>query len=636
MMRNTTRAFDTDRPAWLPPHTRVFGPVALSRVRRLIMLYGVVAGLGLTMASLSHDGHVQALGLGLALPGGGFLAHASLNSIMGLWHVAAALSAAGLFVLALGVWFGTGNILAPPAVWLGAAVWAASMHPGMNHAMAHTSGVATVLGIIASIVLALAVATGVRFLWARRQRRCDNAYLASATFEVSDDLDAAPEMSLVHLQRLRFALDRALQPVAEFGGFEWLDPFQTAAVRYQINFLAYAIALTQARFTPAFSGYMHQAQINLLDKQAQKRVWGYWGLENLWGNLRLDDNPVGRENIMYTGFVALQMTLLKANGGDDFTAPGRFRLNDRLAFCEADFIDRLDSETRRSDFTLFACEPNWIYPLCNTIGASAIRAHDPSRWAGLADRFRAALDSEFLDAFGRFVPCRSARTGLALPAVGGAMPLAMPCFFLNAIAPNIALRQWLLLRRRLFDCGGRFRHKAFWPIDTGNYRFTRASAYSATALAAAELGDRQVFDACMTALDDECPSVVKGGVSHRPRASVWAHGVELMALAGCKDGFRGMTEREVSGGPKIDGLPYPDVLVAAAHVVSGDLKAVLHGQGVFQARLTGLEAHHTYRFAGAASGRMAADGDGEIVVGLHLDGRTIFSVEREDSQWRVA
>lgn len=620
------------KTAPLPPYTRVFGPVAQARVVRLIVLYLVIASCGFALSIFSHNSHAEAFGLGLVLPGGGFLSHYDLISPFGLWHLATAISVAGLFLLALGVWFGTGNVLAPPAVWLGAAVWAGLM----NHGATHNLAVPTVFGITGLLVLGLLVATVVRYALAGRQRTRDNAYLMTATFEAAEDDDETPEMTLGHLQCLRFALDRALQPIEAFEGFERLDQFQTAAIRYQINFLAYAIALSQARFTPAFAGYMCDAQGNLIDKQAEKRVWRYWALENLWGNLSLDDNPIGRENIMFTGFIALQMALLKANGANDFTVADRFRLNDRLAFCDADLIARLESEMARSAFTLFACEPNWIYPLCNTVGASAIQAHDGVRWDAIADDFRTALDSEFLDAFARFVPCRSARTGLSLPAIGGAMPLAMPCFFLNTIAPDIGRRQWLLLRQRLFDKNGRFRRRAFWPIDTGNYGFSRASAYTATALAAAELGDREVYEACLSALSDECPPVLKDGVIHRPRASVWSHGVELMARATVKDSFRRLITTAGSDGPKLVDLPYPQVLVAAAHYVSGELRAVLYGDGVFEAGLTGLKANGRYLFRGAMSGSLIADGTGKIAFTVRLDGRTVLRVTPEEDLWPAA
>jgi hypothetical protein len=103
---------------------------------------------------------------------------------------------------------------------------------------------------------------------------------------------------------------------------------------------------------------------------------------------------------------------------------------------------------------------------------------------------------------GEFVPCRSSRLGFALPQIGGAVGQAFPCFFLNATLPGIARRHWLGLREDL--AGPDFRRR-LWPIDVGNYRFTRASSYAATAVAARELGDDEVAERLLAALDEDCP-----------------------------------------------------------------------------------------------------------------------------------
>lgn len=454
------------------------------------------------------------------------------------------------------------------------------------------------------------------------------------------------EMSLEHVKRLRFALDRALQPVGEFAGFEVRDQFQTATLRYQINFLAYGIALTQSRFTPAFDGYMHEAQRRLVLKQAQHRVWSYWALEDMWGNLRCDADPTARENIMFTGFVALQMSLFQAStGSSEWSKPGSFYLQhpngQRFAFDLSTLLSRMEHEYARSDFHLVACEPNWIYPLCNTMAACAVVTQDARRqqanWARHEQTFRQHLEAEFLDGFGRYVPCRSARTGLALPGVGGVMPQALPCYFLNVVAPDLAHRQWLLLRRRLFDQQGRLRRRAFWPIDTGNHGFVRASAYAATALAAAELGDEAVYASCIAALDDECPSVLKGGVIQRAKASVWSHGVELMARANGREGLRRLiTKTPGAPGPRLGQVAYPEVLVASAHADArtGALQAVLYagvgesaGEGVQPIEVLGLRPHGRYRLQGATVSWIQADAAGRACLQVPLIGRTCFNLE---------
>jgi hypothetical protein len=286
---------------------------------------------------------------------------------------------------------------------------------------------------------------------------------------------------------------------------------------------------------------------------------------------------------------------------------------------------------------LMACEPNWVYPLCNTMGATALLAHDAqhgqAKWPEHAPHFRQHLEAEFLDGMGRYVPCRSTYTGLALPTLGGVMPLAMPCYFLNALAPDLARRQWLLLRRQLFDRHERFRRRAFWPIDTGNYGLSRASAYAATALAANELGDERVYVACMEALEHECPSVCEGGVIHRDKASVWAHGVELMARAGGRGCFRGVIKHPlVAQGPRLDDLRYPDVLVAAAHAdaQAGSLHAVLYGgcgDGTQPVAVSGLRPHASYTVTGAHLHQVRADEWGKVHLLVPLAGRTCVTLE---------
>lgn len=633
--------------AALPPLRGLSGPVTTRLLGRLLAIYALLLAAGAALLWQGPSDAWQVLGLGLMAPGAGFWAHANLCAAQGIGHLAMVLGGGAAFALSLALWFGTGNVLAPPLVWGGLAVWAALMphgpiQPGLREALP------LCLGGVAGVVALGALA---RWCWARRQRRLDNTYLAAQAPLLHQVFTAPPpqaqaEMSLAHLQRLRFALDRALQPVEAFDGFERRDQFQTAALRYQLNFLAYGLALTQARFTPAFGGYLHEAQHRLLRKQADHRSWAYWALENLWGNLRRDPDPVARENIMYTGFVALQMALLRASTGcAQVSQPGALSLRHPRGMVyehhDASLLASLARATRRAPYHLVACEPNWVYPLCNMMGASARLAHDAqvgqAGWAGQAAAFRQHLEAEFLDAAGRYVPCRSSLTGLALPAVGGAMPLAMPCFFLNALAPDLARRQWLLLRRGLLDAQGRLRRRAFWPIDTGNYGWSRASAYTATALAAIELGDEAVAKQCLAALEDECPTVLQEGVMHRAQASVWAHGVELMALAGARGAFSQLLHQPLSGqGPRLEGVPYPAVLVAAAHADEGrgTLHAVLYAgqeEASVQAMVvSGLRPHGRYRVLGACQGRAGEPVQANALGQLHLQvlvtGRTVLGV----------
>ena len=96
--------------------------------------------------------------------------------------------------------------------------------------------------------------------------------------------------------------------------------------------------------------------------------------------------------------------------GATTTVPGSFALQHpdgrRYDYDFGALVVALDREQRRSEYALVACEPNWIYPLCNTIGAAAMTSHDRmhggGRWAPLAADFRERLEDEFIDLAGRF------------------------------------------------------------------------------------------------------------------------------------------------------------------------------------------------------------------------------------------
>jgi hypothetical protein len=245
------------------------------------------------------------------------------------------------------------------------------------------------------------------------------------------------------------------------------------------------------------------------------------------------------------------------------------------------------------------------------------------------------LETEFITSAGRLVPFRSSLTGLAAPQIGGALMQAFPCFFLNAVLPGIARRQWLLIREDLMP--GRAR-RALWPIDIGNYRFSRASCYAAAAAAAVEMGDAEIAESPLEALDRACPIEVDRGVAHRRSASLWAHALEMIARFGQSDALRSLVAapphdpREASrAGPFIKAADYPDVLVAKARHRDGALLAVLHPgkhAGFHFLTFGGLVRGQTYVAAIGRDYRFVADANGEARLSLPIFRRTELRMSR--------
>jgi Linalool dehydratase/isomerase len=385
--------------------------------------------------------------------------------------------------------------------------------------------------------------------------------------------------------------------------------------------------MARANYLPAATAYLQEAQERLLAKLGDKRVWGYWALENAWGNLRVGRDPVPRDNIMFTGFTCLQMAL----SGTSAALTLRDKGETWRRYDLPEMADILATQYRSAPFGLLACEPNWIYPLCNLITACGLRAADSAdgrrRWDSIAERFRASLLREFTTGSGDFVAFRSSLTGIAPAAVGGAVMQAFPCLFLNALYPDLAEQRWERLRQRLAKQNWR---RAFWPIDVGNYAFSRASSYAASAAAAVELGDGETARALLATLEDECPSVTMEGVTHRECASLWAHDLELAARLGRHNGLRATVQADARHpGPILTDAPYPDILIARATSDGTSLDLVLHPSGnATGARIAvaGLRPNRDYRTGLSEVHVVQANEAGQVQIDVPLRGRTVLSI----------
>jgi Linalool dehydratase/isomerase len=282
------------------------GPVTRARLRRTGVVYLLMLAVGAALVS-TRSGFWGATGVGLWFPGAGFLA-------AGGWWSTLTPIVLLFFVASLIAWFGSGFTTAPPVIWLGAALLAGWAAAGESVSMV---GVAAAAALVVVVTVGGRMATR-RSYRAKLRRRAERlAYLPAAVSNAATAATAPPsggdiELNADALAALRYVIDRGLQQPGDFTGYDKIDQFQTSALRYQINYLGYALAVAQAHYTPNFHGYFTRAQCGLIDTYLDRRVWSYWAWENAWGNLRLNADPVGKDNIMLTGYFGLQVGLYTA------------------------------------------------------------------------------------------------------------------------------------------------------------------------------------------------------------------------------------------------------------------------------------------------------------------------------------
>lgn len=612
------------------------GPVTRARLRRTTVVYTLFFIVGALPALFQSAPGMQAAGLGLWMPGAGFVA-------VGGWILLAFPLTLLLFAASIVAWFWAGMVLAPVLVWLGSAALAGWLAQRPAEPVSY------------GVVLACLVALGIFVAHRRRQRRAmgrarlaaREAFLPASLAEVREQVAEIPEassreMTEDQLASVRYLLDRALQPIEAFDGFTIIDQFQPAALRYQLNHMGFALGIAQGAYAPNFRGYLAEAQRNLISKYLQRRVWDYWVYESCWGHLNFTNfDPAARDNIMLTGWFGMHVGQYMLNSGDRrYAEPGSltFRLNRRTAY-EHDFhslIDSVEKNFDRSQFCLYPCEPNWVYPICNHYGMASLAVHDALYHSGLVPkhlpRWLQMLDTEFTDASGSIIGLRSEHTGIEFPFPVGEAGYS---FFANCFDSDRAQRLWAIARKELEPLIGsdengepifRFPGRG---LDAGNYKPGFTATFASLLVGAREFGDPLIAAAALNGLESQCGAARDGGVCRYTFGSNIANATavlgKLMGTGDFKRSFvEGPTPRTLAG-PVLDDVTYPDVLVARAFSHGDDLELVLYRgrQGVDSARLrvSQLEPGRRYRLDGERD-ELTANARGSAELTVPLTGRT--------------
>jgi hypothetical protein len=620
--------------ALIPERARPDGPVTTARLRRTVTAYAATVAAGAALTRAAGPRRLANAGLGLAFPGAGFL---------GARRPGAFLATQAAFGVSLGAWLGSGNILAPITTWLGTA--ALSARAGQRPPAR-----------LARRAVPSAAAMGVAGLWAARERahrgalqRRDrrNAHLREiaerepATARRVPEPQVEPELSPDELALARFALDRALQPISEWNGFDRIEQFQTSSVRYQVTTMGHALSSLQYARTPAFHGYLSQAQRNLIDKWQERICWAYWAKESTWGQLHYNPDPVPRDNIMLTGWLTYQLASYVSNTGDTrYSEPGsitfrhpsgreyRYDLHSLTAALVANF--------ERSDFCLYPCEPNWIYALCNGYGVLPLPMHDRMYGTDYAERilprFRRAFEQEFLSVDGRTIGIRSSLTGLTIPAMTSILSDAAVVWQLAPVFPDLARGLYETVRNEWVHVPAsgpvEMEMRGWDRIDTGNYKRVPATALAAISWAAKEMGDTELADRLLSDADTMLEPVLESGVMRYSRASTLSNAALLGARAAGAFTHRQRVARGLPQawqiGPILNRCTYPQVLVARAVSDGHDLQLVLRpgtGGGRQTLGIADLLPDQDYDVRGALQSEIIGDAAGNALIDVELDGR---------------
>lgn len=455
---------------------------------------------------------------------------------------------------------------------------------------------------------------------------------------INPEVLSVKESSDEDLAYLRWALDLALQPLDEFAGFTRMEQIGSSAYRYQLNFVCYALAMSQFTRTPAFTGYLAEAQRNCIMKMCDKRVWGYWAWENLLGNARWNPDPIAYQNVMYTGFFGVMLGMYESLNEDrPFSEEGALTLHwSRRKKFPYDF-ERLTAAIRhnmeQSRYTQYACEPHLVYPMCNTFALNTLHMHDRLHGThygeGMVERVEQSYQQfGFLQKNGRFLggmgPAR-----LRFPEF--ISNDAIVALWLHGVMPQQTKDSWDLVRNQLAPLvNGRLGIEGTFVdrIDFGNYRMNGAWLLSFLMALAKEMGDTEYANAAEAMLSEMHESVSSQGASMLKGVSNWANANHVLARFLEKGALAQLIRfgkpDAWKKGPVLSAAPYPDVLVAKAVSEGESLELVLlpgDGEKNVQLRLSGLCPRAEYSIDGPDQQELRADEKGEAIFAIRLPGK---------------
>jgi len=295
----------------------------------------------------------------------------------------------------------------------------------------------------------------------------------------------------------------------------------------------------------------------------------------------------------------------------------------------------------RADYALFACEPNWVYTVCNTFGLNTLVSHDrlhgTTYTADVRDRLRHGYETEFMRPDGKIVGVRARHLGVSWNFWASPSVQTTTSYWLHAGLPELALRTWYLLRERLTIRDGlllelpRFVSSG---LDPGNYLIGRDTfGQIVTMMAAREIGDEEYARAAERTIDEREPVDEQDGARRLADSSGLANHYATLGRFGRQDGLRDLVAHGAPAawrtGPVLAEAAYPEVLVARAVTDGHALDLVLlPGKGPVRTTLAveRLVPGRTYVVSGGLETSATADDQGRALVGVDLGARLEVSL----------
>ena len=258
-------------------------PVTSRYQRRTQLQYAALVLAGLAGFYTSPNSRIRVAGLSCFFPGAGFLA------VGGVWGALGLVISIALIPLCLFAWFGAGGLAFVLANWIFPGLIATAI---AGNTIWEPAG--PIVFVVSAVTVVFLVVSGYqrhnKALKLREERNAllekDEATRKTQPAKQSHE-SGTRELSTEDLRLFQHYVQVAHQADDDWSNYTRIDQFQTAALRYQIYGLQWAIAYVQKYYMPNFNGYVKTGQEKLIEKSTTQDVMNFWKWESLWGKFTL-------------------------------------------------------------------------------------------------------------------------------------------------------------------------------------------------------------------------------------------------------------------------------------------------------------------------------------------------------------
>lgn len=208
---------------------------------------------------------------------------------------------------------------------------------------------------------------------------------------------AYPTLDPLQVGQMRRILNLASLLPDDWSGMMGRSSLQEdfGALRFQLAYMSYALALTHVHRLPAAPGLIRAPFERLIEKMLSPDVWTYWhyvstangAMNNFKGEQPAEWDPVVKDNIMYSAYLQSMALLYHYLFRDDrYARAGALTLSYRPLFWgdgqkqfvydENSLNDHIYWNMVENGFLGIACEPNCVFQICNQVPILGFRLHD--------------------------------------------------------------------------------------------------------------------------------------------------------------------------------------------------------------------------------------------------------------------